>query len=89
MLTRRFEATIHREGEVYVAVCSEMGTASRGYTVSEAIANLAGGMRFEVAGQEQPRRGTIHVTVTTFESEGRASEEQAEEEVTAGEVAAE
>lgn len=75
MLTRRFQAAIHREGEMYVAVCQELGTASRGYTFSEAIANLAGGVRFEVAAPSQSRRGTTLVTVTTFESEGQAADE--------------
>ncbi len=83
MLTRHFEAVIHREGDMYIAVCPEMGTASQGYTVSEAIANLAGGMRFEVASQPQTRRGTMHVTVTTFESEGQAEDEAAVEDVVA------
>lgn len=75
MLTRRFEARVHREGELYVAVCPEMGTASQGYTVSEAIANLAGGVRFEIAAQPQDRRGTTRVTVTTFESEGQPGDD--------------
>lgn len=80
MLTRRFEAVIHREGEMYIAVCPELGTASPGYTVSEALANLAGGTRFEVAAQPPSRRGTMHVTVTTFESEGQADDEDAAED---------
>lgn len=71
MLTRRFQAEVHLEGEMFVAVCPELGTASRGYTFSEAIANLAGGVRFEVAAQPRTQRGTTHVTVTTFESEGQ------------------
>lgn len=83
MLTRRFEAVIHREGELYIAVCPELGTASPGYTVSEALANLAGGTRFEVAAQPRSRHGTIHVTVTTFESEGQAEDEDAAENLIA------
>ena len=83
MLTRRFEAVIHREGDLYIAVCPELGTASPGYTVSEALANLAGGTRFEVAAPPQSRHGTIHVTVTTFESEGRAGDEEAVADVIA------
>lgn len=75
MLTRRFQASVHREGDMYVAVCQELGTASRGHTFSEAIANLAGGVRFEVAGQPRSHRGTTVVTVTTFESEGPAEDE--------------
>ena len=75
MFTRRFQAAVHREGEMYVAVCAELGTASRGYTFGEAIANLAGGARFEVAGQPATRRGTTVVTVTIFESEGEADDD--------------
>lgn len=40
MATRMFTALIHREDDLYVAECPEIGTVSQGYTVEEAIANL-------------------------------------------------
>lgn len=40
MAVRTFTASIHKEGDMYVAMCPEAGTASQGYTVEEAIANL-------------------------------------------------
>lgn len=35
-----FTAVIHKEDNIYVADCPEVGTVSQGETVEEAIANL-------------------------------------------------
>jgi len=35
-----FTAVLHKEEDMYVAECPEVGTVSQGYTVEEAIANL-------------------------------------------------
>jgi predicted RNase H-like HicB family nuclease len=40
MAVRTFTAVIHREGDLYVAECPEVGTVSQGHTLEEAIANL-------------------------------------------------
>ena len=40
MNTKTFTAVIHREEELYVAQCPEVGTVSQGESVEEAIANL-------------------------------------------------
>lgn len=40
MAVRTFTATIHKEDALYVAICPAAGTASQGYTVEEALANL-------------------------------------------------
>lgn len=40
MVVRTFTATIHKKGNLYVAVCPEIGTVSQGYTTEEAIASL-------------------------------------------------
>jgi len=40
MTTKTFTAVIHREGEWYVAECPEVGTASQGHTLDEAVTNL-------------------------------------------------
>ena len=40
MTKETFTAVIHREDDLYVAVCPEIGTASQGKTVEEAVYNL-------------------------------------------------
>jgi len=35
-----FTAVIHKEDDLYIADCPEVGTVSQGHTVEEAIANL-------------------------------------------------
>ena len=37
---KTFTAVIQKEEELYVATCPEIGTASQGTTLEEAIANL-------------------------------------------------
>ena len=39
-MNRRFTAIIYWEEDVYVAECPEVGTASQGDTIEEALANL-------------------------------------------------
>jgi predicted RNase H-like HicB family nuclease len=40
MLIGTFTALLHKEGDLYVADCPEVGTVSQGNTVEEALANL-------------------------------------------------
>lgn len=40
MALRTFTAVIHKEDDLYVADCPEVGTVSQGYTIEEALANL-------------------------------------------------
>jgi predicted RNase H-like HicB family nuclease len=40
MPQRTYAPIVHREGELFVAECSEVGTVSQGNTVEKAIANL-------------------------------------------------
>ena len=40
MAVRIFTAVLHKEDDLYVAECPEVGTVSQGYTVEEAVANL-------------------------------------------------
>ena len=35
-----FTAVLHKEGDVYVAECPEVGTVSQGKEIEEAVANL-------------------------------------------------
>ena len=40
MRTGTFTAVLHKERELYVAECPEVGTVSQGKTIDEALANL-------------------------------------------------
>jgi len=40
LATQIFTAVIHKEDDLYVAQCPEVGTISQGDTIEEAIANL-------------------------------------------------
>jgi len=40
MAVQTFTAVIHKEDDLYIADCPEVGTVSQGNTVEEAIANL-------------------------------------------------
>ena len=40
MAVPTFTVVIHKEDDLYVADCPEVGTVSQGYTIDEALANL-------------------------------------------------
>jgi predicted RNase H-like HicB family nuclease len=40
MAVQTFTAVIHKEDDLYIADCPEVGTVSQGHTVEEAIANM-------------------------------------------------
>lgn len=40
MTVGTFTAVLHKESQIYVAECPEVGTVSQGKTVEEAVANL-------------------------------------------------
>ncbi|MCK5380665.1 MAG: type II toxin-antitoxin system HicB family antitoxin [Candidatus Latescibacteria bacterium] len=40
MVTQTFTAVMHREDDMYVSECPEVGTVSQGTTIEEALANL-------------------------------------------------
>ena len=40
MTLQTFSAIVHKEDDIYVAQCPEVGTVSQGYTIEEAVANL-------------------------------------------------
>jgi predicted RNase H-like HicB family nuclease len=40
MATHAFTAVIHKEEDMFVAECPEVGTVSQGDTIEEALANL-------------------------------------------------
>jgi len=39
-MSRTFTAVLHKEGNLYVAECPEVGTVSQGATIEEAVSNL-------------------------------------------------
>jgi len=51
---RKFTAILHREGDLYVAECPEVGTVSQGSSLEEALANLKEAT--ELFLEEFPRR---------------------------------
>ena len=64
-MTRTFTAILHQEGDLYVAECSETGTASQGETIEQAIANLQEATELYL--QEFPQTTASHPILTTFE----------------------
>ena len=65
MTTRIFTAVLHKEEDLYVAECPEVGTVSQGYTIEEAIANL--GKATELYLEEFPLREVTRPLMTTLE----------------------
>jgi predicted RNase H-like HicB family nuclease len=60
-----FTAILHKEADLYVAECPEVGTASQGYSIEEALANLQEAT--EVYLEEFPVPVARHPIITTFE----------------------
>jgi len=61
-----FTAVLHKEGDLYVADCPEVGTVSQGKTVEEAIANLKEATELYL--EEFPPDGSSRPLVTVFEA---------------------
>ncbi len=66
MVTRTFTAVIHREEDIYVAECPEVGTVSQGYTIEEAVANLKEATELYL--EEFPVPTVTRPLMTTFEA---------------------
>lgn len=60
-----FSAIIHKEDDLYVAECPEVGTASQGYSIEEAIENLKEATELYL--EEFPMTTSQHPIITTFE----------------------
>ncbi len=58
-------AVVHREEDVYVAECPEVGTASQGETIEEAVQNLKEATELYL--EEFPLERSERSFVTTFE----------------------
>ncbi|HEY3974762.1 MAG TPA: type II toxin-antitoxin system HicB family antitoxin [Candidatus Sulfotelmatobacter sp.] len=61
-----FTAVLHKESDLYVAECPEVGTVSQGKTVEEAVANLREATELYL--EEFPPRETGRPLVTIFEA---------------------
>jgi predicted RNase H-like HicB family nuclease len=61
-----FTAVLHKEGELYVAECPEVGTVSQGKTVEEAVVNLKEATELYL--EEFPPEGSSRPLVTVFEA---------------------
>ena len=60
-----FTAIIHKEDDLYVAQCPEIGTASQGDSIEEAISNLQEATELYL--EEFPMKTTFRPIMTTFE----------------------
>jgi predicted RNase H-like HicB family nuclease len=66
MRTGTFTAVLHKEGDLYVADCPEVGTVSQGKTVEQAIANLKEATELYL--EEFPPQSSSPPLVTVFEA---------------------
>ena len=64
-MTHSFTAIVHKEEKLYVAECPEIGTASQGHTIEEAVANLREATELYL--EEFPVKSVTHPILTTFE----------------------
>ena len=65
MESRTLTAVIHREEDLYVAECPEVGTVSQGTTIEEALANLKEATELYL--EESPLGDVEPPILTTFE----------------------
>jgi predicted RNase H-like HicB family nuclease len=65
MAMRSFTAVVHKEDDLWVALCPEVGTTSQGQDIDEAVANLREATELYL--EEFPRPEVGRSLVTTFE----------------------
>lgn len=65
MSMRTFTAVLHKEDNLYVAECPEVGTVSQGHTIEEAVANLKEATELYL--EEFPLQEVSKPLMTTFE----------------------
>ena len=64
-IMKTFTAVLHRQEDMYVAECPEVGTASQGKTIEEAVSNLRESTKLYL--EEFPLEGSEKSIMTTFE----------------------
>lgn len=60
-----YTAIVHKEDDIYVAECPEVGTASQGKTIEEAVQNLQEATELYL--EEFPLKQSFRPILTTFE----------------------
>jgi len=65
MAQKTFTAVLHKEEDMYVAECPEVGTVSQGSSIEEALANLKEATELYL--DEFPMPETERPLVTTFD----------------------
>jgi predicted RNase H-like HicB family nuclease len=76
-MSRTFTAVVYREEDVYVAEYPEVGTASQGETIEEALANLKEATELYL--EEFPISKTSPRTITTFSVKPSKNDESIED----------
>lgn len=66
MATKTLTAVLHKEDDLYVAECPEVGTVSQGHTIEEAIRNLKEATELYL--EEFPVQEFSKSMMTTFEA---------------------
>ncbi len=66
MTSHTFTAILHREDDLYVAECPEVGTVSQGTSIEEAVANLKEATELYL--EEFPMADAPKALMTTFEA---------------------
>ena len=66
MTVQTFTAVLHKEDDLYVAECPEVGTVSQGTTIEEAVINLKEATELYL--EEFPTPQLSHPILTTFEA---------------------
>ena len=64
-MTNTFTAVVHKEDNLYVAVCPEAGTVSQGKSIEEAVKNLQEATELYL--EEFPLKQSSRPFLTTFE----------------------
>jgi predicted RNase H-like HicB family nuclease len=66
MNVQTFTAVLHKEDDLYVAACPEVGTVSQGSNIEEALANLKEATELYLS--EFPMAYSSKTLMTTFEA---------------------
>ncbi len=66
MAAQVFTAVLHKEDDLYVAECPEVGTVSQGASVEDAVANLKEATELYL--EEFPQENVNRPLLTTFEA---------------------
>ena len=66
MTAQVFTAVLHKEDDLYVAECPEVGTVSQGASVKDAVANLKEATELYLG--EFPQKYVNRPLLTTFEA---------------------